>query len=372
VTAASAFWIAAAFAFYVYAGYPLILIALRAFLDRPVRKAPHLPSVSLLITAYNEESVIVRKIENSFELDYPDHLLEVVVASDGSTDRTADLVRPFEQTGRVRLLAYPRNRGKITAMNDAVRNLKGEIVVFSDASSMLLPGSVRALTANFSDPEVGAVSGVYRLAGAAGTAIGGSEQLYWKYETFLKTQEAAMDSLLGGHGHLHAIRRQLYPFPPSDTINDDYVISVSVIAAGYRAVYEPGAVGFEEASEMEGFQRRVRIMTGNVQQLRELPRLLSPPRLLPLFFFLSHKAGRLAVPFCMVVMAIANLLLLSRSFYGFTAAAQAGFYVLSILGAKYRLQPKILRVPYYFTMINAAAFAGMYFALRGRSRLAWK
>jgi cellulose synthase/poly-beta-1,6-N-acetylglucosamine synthase-like glycosyltransferase len=372
VPAANVFWCAAAVAAYVYAGYPLVLVAMRPFLGRPVRKAPFLPSVSLLITAYNEAAVIEQKVRNSLDLDYPADRLEIVVASDGSSDQTADLVRPFADGERLRLIAFPKNRGKIAAMNDAVRELKGEIVVFSDASSMLQPGSIRALAANFFDPAVGAVSGVYQLAGTGNTSIGGSEQLYWKYETFLKTQEAAMDSLLGGHGHLHAIRRPLYPFPPLDTINDDYVISVSVVASGYRAVYEPEAIGYEEAAEMAGFQRRVRIMAGNVQQLREIPRLLKPPRILPLFFFISHKVGRLAVPFCMLAMLLSNLLLLSSPLYRVTAALQGTFYLLSALGAKWRLKPKVLRVPWYFSMINAATFFGIYFALRGRRRLVWK
>jgi len=202
--------------------------------------------------------------------------------------------------------------------------------------------------------------------------MGGSEALYWKYETFLKMQEAALDSILGGHGHLHAIRKELYPFPPAGTINDDYVISVRIVGRGYRAAYEPKAIGYEEAAEMAGFGRRVRIMTGNVQQLREIPRLLWPPRVLPLFFFLSHKAGRLIVPLAMIAMLAANTFLLEAPFYRVLFALQLGFYVLAILGARYALKPKILRLPYYFGMINAATFLGIYHVLSGRRRIAWK
>jgi cellulose synthase/poly-beta-1,6-N-acetylglucosamine synthase-like glycosyltransferase len=366
------FWAAAAVCVYVYLGYPLLLGLLRTAIRNPVDKAAYEPFVSLLIPAYNEARVIRQKIQNSLTLDYPADHLEIVVVSDGSTDGTAEIAQEMADDRRVRVIAYPVNRGKILAMNDTVPQLRGEIVVFSDASSMLMPDAVRELAANFHDLKVGAASGVYKLKKTGHTSIGGSEELYWMYETFIKAQEAALDSILGGHGHLHAIRRELYPFPPADTINDDYVISVRIVSRGYRAAYEPKAVGYEDAAEMAGFGRRVRIMTGNVQQLREIPALLWPPRVLPLFFFLSHKAGRLAVPLAMITLLAANLFLLGHPFYLLLMVLQLVFYALAVLGAAFPLKPKILRLPYYFGMINAAAFFGIYHALSGRRRLAWK
>ena len=366
------FWIAILIPFYAYIGYPLVLLALRLLIRREVKKGPIQPFISLLIPAYNEDDVIARKIENSLALDYPAELLEIVVASDGSKDRTAETAQRLADGQRVRVLAFPQNRGKIATLNASVPELRGEIVVFSDAPAMLFPGSVRLLIENFADPAVGAVSGLYKVVKADEVDVGKSEDLYWKYETFLKIQESQIDSTLGGHGHLHAIRKDLYPYPPAGTINDDYIIPVSVLAKGYRAVYEPSAVVYEEAHEMTGFGRRIRIMAGNIQQIREIKGLLHPFRPMALFFFLSHKVSRLVVPFAMLVALIANLFLLGSRFYFSIFCAQLAFYLLAALGTVWPLRPKILMLPFYFSMINAATFFGFYHALTQRRGMAWK
>lgn len=366
------FWIAILIPFYAYIGYPLVLLALRLLIRREVKKGPIQPFISLLIPAYNEDDVIARKIENSLALDYPAELLEIVVASDGSKDRTAETAQRLADGQRVRVLAFPQNRGKIATLNASVPELRGEIVVFSDAPAMLFPGSVRLLIENFADPAVGAVSGLYKVVKADEVDVGKSEDLYWKYETFLKIQESQIDSTLGGHGHLHAIRKDLYPYPPAGTINDDYIIPISVLAKGYRAVYEPSAVVYEEAHEMTGFGRRIRIMAGNIQQIREIKGLLHPFRPMALFFFLSHKVSRLVVPFAMLVALIANLFLLGSRFYFAIFCAQLAFYLLAALGTVWPLRPKILMLPFYFSMINAATFFGFYHALTQRRGMAWK
>lgn len=366
------FWLSAAVPVYAYFGYPLVLLALRGFIHRGVRKGAYEPSISLLIPAYNEGDVIERKIDNCLALDYPAEKLEIVVASDGSSDDTAARAQQRADGRRVRVLAYERNRGKIATLNSAVAELGGEIVVFSDAAAMIYPDALRRLMANFADPTVGAVSGKYTVVKADEIGIGKSEDFYWKYETFLKVQESELASTLGGHGHLHAIRRKLYPFPPPGTINDDYVIPVSVLARRYRAVYEPSAIVYEEAHEMAGFGRRVRIMAGNIQQLREIKGVLRPFRPLPLFFFLSHKVARLIVPFAMAAALILNLTLLGLPVYRLIFVLQAAFYLLALMGAVRPLKPKLLMLPYYFTMINAAVFFAVYHALTSRRNMAWK
>jgi poly-beta-1,6-N-acetyl-D-glucosamine synthase len=357
---------------YAYIGYPLVLLVLRLLIRREVKKGPIQPFISLLIPAYNEDDVIARKIENSLALDYPAELLEIVVASDGSKDRTVETAQSLADGQRVRVLAFPENRGKVATLNASIPQLRGEIVVFSDAPAMLFPNSVRRLIENFADPAVGAVSGLYKIVKADEVDVGKSEDFYWKYETFLKIQESQVASTLGGHGHLHAIRKDLYPYPPAGTINDDYIIPVSVLAKGYRAVYEPTAVVYEEAHEMTGFGRRIRIMAGNIQQMREIRGLLHPLRPLALFFFLSHKVSRLLVPFAMVVALIANLFLLGSRFYLAIFCAQLVFYLLAALGTVWPLRPKILMLPFYFSMINAATFFGFYHALTQRRGMAWK
>ena len=201
--------------------------------------------------------------------------------------------------------------------------------------------------------------------------IGASEDFYWKYEAFLKTQESRLASTLGAHGHLHAIRKELYPFPPAETINDDYVIPLSVLGRGFRAVYEPAAVVFEEAREMTGFGRRVRIMAGNLQQLRHLGQFLWPCRPLPLLFFLSHKVVRLLVPFAMLAALMANFYLRDRQPTALLGA-QLLFYALAALGLTGPLRPRALCLPFYFCMVNGAAFFGLYHAITRRRNMAWK
>ena len=364
--AKSLFWISVAFPLYVYIGFPLLLWLLAALVRRAPRKQPIEPSVSLLIAAYNEAAVIADKIRNSLALDYPAEKLEVVVASDGSEDATAEIVRSFEagSGGRVRLLNYPQNRGKMAVLNDAIRELRGNIVAFSDATSMLAADSLRTLVQSFSDPSVGAASGVYRLLKKDQAQLGAQEDVYWKYETFLKVQEARLGAFTGAHGSLFAIRRALYPFPSANTINDDFTIPMRILERGHRVAYEPAAVAFEEAHEMEGFSRRVRITAGNIEQLREIKSLLWPPRPFVLFCLLSHKTGRLLVPVFMLIALATNLALRGQFPYDGLLIAQALFYSLAVLGGTVDLKPKILRLPYYFCVVNAPLFGWIYQAVR--------
>lgn len=352
---------------YVFAGYPLLIWVLQGIFRREPHHQEELPSVALLIAAHNEAAVIAEKIQNSLALDYPVDKLEIVIASDGSTDGTADIVRRLTKgadQNRVRLLDFPLNRGKIAVLNDAVALLKAEIVVFTDASSMLAPDSVRQLVADFADPRVGAVSGVYRVLSQQKSALGVQEALYWRYETFVKLQEARLGCMLGAHGSLFAVRRRLYTALPLNSINDDFLIPLRVIQQGYRVAYEPSAVAYEQAHEMEGFGRRVRITAGNVEQLIALKALLWPPRPMLLFCFLSHKAARLVVPLAMVATAVATVALWGQTtFYTLAGLAQIVFYSLAILGAFFRLRPAFLRLPYYFCMINSALFVWIYHAI---------
>jgi len=361
------FWIAVGFPVYVYFGYPILLWGLQAVFRSSVSRQSVEPSVSLLVAAYNEAAVIADKIRNGLALDYPAEKLEIVIASDGSKDATAEIVRSLadaESGGRIRLLNFETNRAKTVVLNDAIPQLRGDIVAFSDASSMLAPNSIRVLVQSFSDPRIGAASGVYRLLKKDQARLGSQEDLYWKYETFLKVQEAKLGTFTGAHGSLYAIRRELYPFPSPDTINDDFTIPIRILEHGYRVAYEPAAIAYEEAYEMEGFSRLVRITAGNIEQMREIKSLLWPPRLFVLFCLLSHKTGRLLVPLFMLVALAANVVLRSQFPYNWLLVGQVVFYGLAVLGGIFSLRPKILRLPYYFCMINSALFAWVYRALR--------
>ena len=368
-------WLALGTVIYAYAGYPILLVCLRRLFERPVTKRPIEPSVSLLIPAHNEAHVIAAKIENALALDYPPDKLEIVVISDGSADDTAGVARSCvaaqSAEHRVRVIEHRTNRGKIAVINECMPALRGEIVVFSDAAAMFLPNAVRRLVRSYADSSVGAVSGVYRVSRPDSVTMGAQEDLYWKYETFLKLQEASMGSILGAHGQIHSVRRSLYPYPPPDTINDDYVIPVRVLQKGYRVAYDPEAVVYEEAHEMTGFGRRVRIVSGNLQQLAEIRGFLWPLRPRCLFYFVSHKVLRLVVPFAMLAALALNALLLDDPGYRALFYLQAAFYVLAGLGAMGQLRPKILRLPYYFCMVNAATFAAAYRAITRRQSVSW-
>lgn len=365
------FWSALVGTVYVYVGYPVLLSGLRLIMRRAVQQQSCLPSVSLLIAAFNEADAIEEKIRNSLDLDYPADRLQIIIASDGCSDPTDEIVRRFSAEPRVRLFSYPRNRGKLAVLNDTMPHLSSEIVALSDATSLLQPDALRKLVGHFADERVGAVSGAYKVVAQDDAELGGQEDAYWRYETFLKIQEAALDSVLGAHGSLYAVRRELYPFPKVGTINDDFVIPLRILRAGYRVLYEPAAIAYERATEMRGFGRRVRIMMGNVQQLTELPCLVRLSRPLPLLFFVSHKLGRLLVPLAMIALLISNAALLHVPFYRVCFLLQAAFYLLVVVGAFSRLSPRILRLPYYFCMINAAMFVGIYYTLQSRP-LAWK
>jgi cellulose synthase/poly-beta-1,6-N-acetylglucosamine synthase-like glycosyltransferase len=362
------FWLAAGFVLYTYFGYPLLLMAMARLFGSPAKKSPAQPSVTVLVAAHNEEAVIAAKIRNTLNLFYPPERLEIVVASDGSRDATASIVRSLADTdegrGRVRLLDFPRNRGKVAALNDAVNHIDRDILALSDASSMLAPDAIQRLAENFADPRIGAVSGVYQVLKKEHASLGPQEDFYWKYETWLKVQEARIGGYTGAHGSLYAIRRALYPFPSTSTINDDFVIPMRALQKGYRFAYEPGAVAYEEAQEMEGYTRRVRITAGNIAQLGELRGLIWPLQPASLFCMLSHKVARLLVPLAMVAAFLANVLLWRQPFYLALLAAQVLFYGIAALGTVTSLHPRFLRLPYYFCMINSALFAWAYHALR--------
>ena len=361
------FYASTAMILYVWLGYPLLLWLIQLGVRRPLQRRAFEPPVTLLIAAYNEADVIVAKIRNALALSYPAEQLEIVIVSDGSRDGTNELVQQLSRTegqGRVRLLALPENRGKLAALNAGVSQARGHIVVFSDASTMLAPDSVRRLMTTFADPRVGATSGTYRVIKQDDAALGRQESSYWKYETFIRVQESKLGCALGAHGSLFAVRKDLYPSLPPGTINDDFIIPLRVLQQGFRVAYDPEAIAYEDAREMEGFARRIRIAAGNVEQLREIPRLLWPPRPLALFCFLSHKGGRLLCPFAMLALVVSNAFLRSSPLYVDFGLAQAAFYGLAFFGSVARLRPNFLRLPYYFCMVNLAFFAWLYHALR--------
>ncbi|KFE70411.1 glycosyltransferase family 2 protein [Hyalangium minutum] len=380
------FWCAALLLLHTYFFYPLWLFVfegvaqvfhnLRAMRrgerQLPERTPAPLPSVSLVVAAYNEASCIRQKLENSLALKYPANRFEVVIGSDGSTDGTDELVRACTDS-RVRLSPAPR-AGKTTVLNRCIPSAKGDIIVLSDANTMIEPEAIQALVKHFEDPDVGAVCGKLRLYNP--TKKDYEESAYWNYESLIKFYEGKRGAVVGANGGLYAIRRTLFTQLPPSTIVDDFVIPLRILEQGYKVVYEAGAVAHEETTEDYGkeFGRRARIAAGNFQSLRMVPGLLLPTAGFPAFAFWSHKLLRWCAPALMAVALLANLFLLDSVFYRLTLFTQVLFYALAYLGKTGVLKGtgrRIASMAYYFVTMNMAIVVGFWRFLRNAQKAAW-
>ncbi len=368
------FWVSLTVLIYIYIGYPLLVWICARVWGRLPQRSSILPLVSLVIPAYNEALYIEGKLRNSLNLDYPKDRLEVVVASDGSTDETEAIVKRFRPFG-VRLVSMVQNIGKSAMLNRVMGFLSGEIVVFSDASTELAANAIRFLMRSFADPKVGCVSGKYHLKQVKDLRSQG-EGLYWRYETFIKEQESRLHSILGAHGACYAIRKRLFQPLENASINDDYLIPMRIVAQGYRAVYEPEAMAWEEEStSMEGeFSRRRRIAAGNCQQIVALRSLLSLRHGWVVFCFFSHKVLRSFAPVFLGILILSSFGLpnpwrfLSLAFQSlFYASAWVGYYC-----QKRGYPVKWLSPSLYFCLGNLATLAGLIRYFLGRKRLIWE
>jgi len=343
------------------------------------RTTEELKSLTLIIPAYNEERVIRDKMENCLWLSYKRDKLEFLIASDGSTDRTNDIVREYTaKDPAIKLLDYPERRGKTVVLNDTIPRARGEIIVLSDASSLLSIDSLQMLARHFYDDSIGCVSGTYKLIEVDADTHASSEGAYWRYETAIKASQGKLYSLLGAHGALYAfLKRAFQPLPPQ-AINDDYLIPARIMARGYKAIYETDAVGLELArSDRAGeFKRRVRIMAGNFQQVALLKHLLSPRYRHIAFHFFSHKVLRLVAPFLMALLLVVNIpLAWGAPFYRWLLLAQALFYLAAFAGfllERWGLRFKLFYIAFYFNLINVTTFFGFYRYLLGKQSVKWE
>jgi len=354
------FWFGLGTLLYVYAGYPVLVWALARVFGREARREPITPLVSLVIPAYNEATHIEAKLENTLALDYPKDRLEIVVASDGSTDRTNVIANRFRRRG-VHLLAF-EHLGKAGLLNRVMPYLRGELVVFSDASTHLRADALRFLVQPFVDPRVGCVSGLYHVTGSEDVRAEG-EGLYWRYETFIKRQESRLHSILGAHGACYAIRRPLFSALEASAINDDYLIPMRIVQRGLRAVYEPRAKAWErEAASMElEFARRRRIAAGNCQQVAKLMALLNPLRGWVALTFLSHKVLRTLAPLFMVALLFSSVWL-PQPLQMVAVSAQTAFYVSAWVAYRSQQRGRLIRwlsPSLYFCLGNLAMLAGL-------------
>ena len=359
---------------YTYLIYPALLVVLSAFFGRPVRASPaHLPTVAVIIPAYNEERILKAKIENVLALDYPAERLSVWVGSDCSTDRTDDIVRSFDDP-RVRLWIAPSRGGKTQVLNNLIPRADAEIVLLTDANTMHRRTSLRTLVRNFNDMSVGAVAGhVEHMRLDAGR--GSEEILYRSFETWQKRMESALHSTISAFGGFYAIRKELYrPLPLNAYSNDDVLIPMNVIREGFRVVFDAEAVSEEDVSgdvRLE-FGRRVRIGAGNFQAFFWLLDFLNPFKGWPAFCYLSHKVLRWFSPLCIIaayasagVLSIITPLVVYKITFGFGVIACAAALVYAAV------RVSILRPAAYFFMMNAALVLGLFRYCAGIKSATW-
>lgn len=371
------YWMIAATVFYAYFGYSLIIVVLAQFIRRPVRSAEIEPRVTYLITAYNEEKNLRAKIEQVLSLDYPRDKLEIIVASDGSTDRTDDIAREFSDRN-VRLLRVEGRVGKTQTQNCAVKEATGEIVIFSDATTFYEPSAIRRIVRNYADPEVGAVSGRYEYRNPTGAPIGFGSVLFWSYENLIKRSQTSIRTISGCCGCIYSVRRDLYEPLPADIISD-LCEPLKILEKGYRIVFEPEAIAYEETTEKtaEEFHMRVRVVTRGMRGLLFMRKLFNPVLFgFVSFQLLSHKVLRWLVPiFAILFFAVNAALVGVHWFYNMTFVLQLAFYgaaLLGLLAEKRGIGIRIFSVPLYLVTVNAAALVAMYRIWKGHKAVTWE
>lgn len=374
------FWVAVILIVYTYIGFPLGVVLRGLFWGRPYEhdEPTTAPSVSIVISAYNEASSIGAKLENILSMEYPRECLEVIIASDGSTDGTDAIVQQYKEHG-VKLLSLPRV-GKAAALNTAVNAASGDILVFSDANSMYKTDAIKQLVRPFGDPKVGGVAGnqIYRTEGSGGSSSDG-ERAYWNFDRMLKKFQGKSGNTLAATGAIYAIRRSLFgPIP--DGVSDDLFTSTGIIAQGQRLVFAPEAIAYEPvaATSQVEFGRKVRVIMRSWKAFGFRRELFNPVRYkfyaVQLF---SHKILRYLVVFPLLALFLVSPFLWKAGFlYQMATLGQVAFYGCALLG--WRLngtrfgRKKIFTIPFYFCMVNAASLIAIINVLRGRQIKHWE
>lgn len=370
------FWGSLLLAGYVYFVYPVIAALLAGALKRRVNKGRITPRVSIVIAAFNEEAHIGATIENKLGLDYPKDRLEVIVASDGSTDATDGIVRGYAERG-VRLMRQERRQGKTAALNMAVPMATGEIIVFSDSNSIYAPGALRELVSNFADPTVGYVTGKMVYVNKDGSVIGDGCSAYMKYENWLRALETSLGSVVGVDGGIDAVRKSLYSLMRPDQI-PDFVLPLKVVEKGYRAVYEPEALLNENSlgGSSDEYRMRVRVSLRSLHALWDMRHLLNPAKYgLFSWQLLSHKVLRYGVFAFLGAMYVLNLALAGEVLYRTVFVLQNLFYASALAGLYIEKNGKknvrLFYIPFYFCVINLAAAHAFWKFLHNEKQAVW-
>ncbi len=370
------FWASLAALAYAQVGYALLLRLVSRVLREshlPPDDSAERPSVTLVIPAHNEETVLEAKLENALAIDYPAGRLEVVVASDGSADRTVEIAESFADRG-VRVVAFGERRGKTAVVNDAVARAAGDVVCVCDANVMFRAEALKRLVARLADPQVGAVSGDVRLASEDSDFAEG-ESAYYRLERSVQRAESKVGSMMGVDGGMYVVRRELFEPPPEDTIVDDFVISMGVIRRGKRVVFEPAAIATENATATasQEFGRRVRLSAGAMQVLLRghWPPITRP---IELWQFVSHKVLRWLGPVWLVLLLVSGAVLWNAgTLYRVALLGQLVLYGLAGAGAlslRFR-ETRIGGITFYFVMSHVAMAVGLVKGLFNLQRVTW-
>lgn len=362
---------------YVYAGYPIMLWLLAKIHRQDIHRMDITPSVTLLISAYNEEETIGRKLENSLTLDYPRERLSIIVISDASTDSTDRIVRSYADRG-VTLLRMPERGGKTAGLNAAVRQAQSDIILFSDANILYQKVVIRCLVRNFADARIGCVTGDSRYLEGAESAAHVQENTYWGYERFIRTLESMIGSTVGGDGAIFAIRRDLYTPLRPDAIND-LMIPLQIVLLGYRAVFEPAAVGLEPSAGhfKAEFRRKRRIVNRSWRCVMSMPQVLSSGGgAMFAWQVWSHKVLRWLILPLIVVATVGCLLGYTHGIeYRIIGGGIVGSLIMAAFGALIPRQwgglARLSQGVMYFYLVNFAAVLGIGMAMTGRVEMLW-
>lgn len=376
------FWISIFIVFYTYLGYGMLLyllVKIKELIKKPVPKElpTPLPDVTLFIAAFNEEDIVHKKMENCRALSYPANKLKIMWVTDGTTDRTNQLLAEYKD---VKILFHPARKGKTAALNRGMQYVNTPLVVFTDANTMLNKEAIREIVRQFSDPKVGCVAGEKRVEIHTAQGATAGEGIYWKYESALKRLDDRLYSAVGAAGELFAIRSELFQKMPSDTLLDDFILSLRIAQQGYKIAYCKEAYATETASlnMKEEEKRKVRITAGGLQSIWRLRSLFNIFRYPVLSFqYISHRVLRWTVtPFALFLLYPLNIVLAwsGSSIYIIFLLLQTLFYILAFIGYKMEqknIRNKLLFVPYYFSFMNINVLKGIHYLSVNKGNGSW-
>ncbi len=362
-----------------YIGFGLfVLVAATLVGKKHKSNLERLPSVSFIVAAYNEEKVIREKIENDLLLDYPKDKIELIIVSDGSNDKTAEIANSYAHKGVVSL-HKPERAGKTAALNRAIAQAKNEILVFSDANSMFQKDAIKKLVAHFADESIGGVCGQKTVLTNKERKASLGDNLYWKYESRLKQAESHLGSIPTADGEIFAMRKALYKEVDAKIINDDQVITLNILKQGKRVIYEKNAISYEEASISlkDDFNVKARMVYGGIQIMSLFKEELNPFKSWFGLQFFFHKTLRYFMWLLLILIFVSNLIIVNQHlFYKIFFSLQVAFYLLAIFGeilGKLGKVPTLFYIPNYYCTVNIAAFKGYLFFRKQRKGVdVWK